>query len=106
MPVPISVILGLPSEQESVANGGAQVCNNLRIVDGLNPVFWSAVFQNVHNGYHADSSHVLEKAAADQASDEELEMVGSTPEDVVYGTPKKCILCPPVCLSSGVSKDV
>ena len=33
MPVPISVVLGLPTEQESMADVGAQVCSNLRIAD-------------------------------------------------------------------------
>ena len=40
MLVPISVVLGLP-KQDSVADFGAQVCSNLRIADGLNPIPWS-----------------------------------------------------------------
>ena len=33
MPVPISVVLGLPKEQESIADVGALVCSNLRIAE-------------------------------------------------------------------------
>ena len=44
MPVPISVVLGLPTEQESIADVGALVCSNLRIADGLSPIPWNAVF--------------------------------------------------------------
>ena len=54
MPVPISVVLGLPTEQESVAGAGAQVRSNLRIAGGLNPISWSVVFENCENGYHVD----------------------------------------------------
>ena len=88
MHVPIRVVLGLLIEQQSVADVGAQVCSGLRIADGLNPILWSIVFDNFGNGYPVDCICVPEKAEAEQKSDEDVEMVGSTPEDAMYGTPK------------------
>ena len=38
MPVPISGALGLPTEQESIADVGSLVCNNIRIAAGLSPI--------------------------------------------------------------------
>ena len=38
VPVPISVVLGLPTEQKSIADVGALVCSNLRIADGPSPI--------------------------------------------------------------------
>ena len=58
MPVPISVVLGLPTEQESIADVGALVCSNLRIADGLSPIPWSAVFENFADGCPVDCSCV------------------------------------------------
>ena len=89
MPVPISVVLGLPTEQESVAHVGALVCSNLRIADGLSPIRWNAVFENVADGCPVDCSSVPEKAEGEQESVEEVEEVGATPKNVVYGTPKQ-----------------
>ena len=85
MPVPISVVLGLPTEQESIADFGALVCSNLHIADGLIPIPWSAVFKNFADGCPVDCSCVLEKAEGEQ----ELEEVGTTPENAVYRTPKQ-----------------
>ena len=62
MPVPISVVLGLPTEQESIADVGAVVCSNLRIADGLSPIPCSAVFENFADGCPVDCSCVPEKA--------------------------------------------
>ena len=87
MLVSISVVLGLPTNQVSVADVDAQVCKNLWIADGLNPISWSRVFENFENGYPLDYSFVLEKAEAEQESDKELEMVGATLEGAGYGTP-------------------
>ena len=61
MPVPISVVLGLPMEQESIADVGALVCSNLRIADGLTPIPWNAVFENFAEGCPVDGSFVPEK---------------------------------------------
>ena len=62
MPVPITVVLGFPTEQESIADVGALVCSNLRIADGLSPIPWNAVFENFAEGSRADCSCVPEKA--------------------------------------------
>ena len=72
-----------------MADVGAQGCSNLWIADGLNPISWSGVFENFENGYPVDCSCVPEKAETEHESDEELEMVWSTPEDTVYGTAKQ-----------------
>ena len=86
MPVPIIVVLVLPTQQESMAHVGAQVWSTLRINDGLNPI--SRVFDNFGNGYPVDCTYALEKAQAEQESNDDVELVGSTPKDVVYRTPK------------------
>ena len=67
----------------------AMICSNLRSADGLNPIFGSAVFENCEHGYPADCSCVPEKEEAGQEFDEEVEMVGGTLEDAVYGSPKR-----------------
>ena len=87
MLVPMSVGLGLLTKQELVEDVGVQVCNNLRIAKGLNPVSWLGVLENFENGYSVECSCVPEKA--EQQFDDELEMVGSTPQDVAYGTRKQ-----------------
>ena len=89
MAVPISVVLGLPTEQESIADVGALVCSNLRITDGLSPIPRHAVFENFAEGCPVDCSCVPEKAEGEQESEEEVEEVGGTPENPVYGTPKQ-----------------
>ena len=89
MPVPISVVLGLPTEQESIADVGALVCSNLRIADGLSPIPWNAVFENFADGCPVDCSFVPQKAEGEQESEEEVEEMGATPENAVYGTPKQ-----------------
>ena len=89
MPVPISVVLGLPTEQESIADVGALVCSNLRIANGLSPIPWNAVFENFADGCPVDCNCVPEKAEGEQESEEEVEGVGATLENVVYGTPKQ-----------------
>ena len=89
IPVPISVFLGLPTEQESIADVGALVCSNLRFADGLSPIPWNAVFENFADGCSVDCSCVPEKAVGEQESEEEVEEVGATPENAVYGTPKQ-----------------
>ena len=89
MPVPITVVLGLPTEQESIAEVGALVCSNLRIADGLSPIPWNAVYENFAEDCPMDYSCVPEKAKGEQESEEEVEEVGATPENVVYGTPKQ-----------------
>ena len=106
MRVPISVVLGLPTEHESVADVGALVCSNLRIADGLNPISWSGVFENFEHGYLVDCSCVPEKADSEQVSDEEVEMVGSTPEDAVYGTTKHTNLSPKVKATKRLSHQL
>ena len=89
MPLPISVVLGLPTKPESVAKVGAQMCSNLPIADGLNPILWYGVFESFENGYPMDCSYVPEKVETEHESDEELEMVGAIPEDAAYGTSKQ-----------------
>ena len=89
MPVPISVVLGLPTEQESIADVGALVCSNLRIVDVLSPIPLNAVFQNFAEGCPVDCSCVPEKAEGEQESEDEVEAMGVTPENTVYCTPKQ-----------------
>ena len=89
MPVPISVVLGLPTEQESIADVGAQVCSNLHITGGLSPIPWNAVFKNVAEGCPVDCDCVPEKAEGEQESEEEVEEVGATPENAMYRTPKQ-----------------
>ena len=89
MPVPISVVLGWPTEQESIAYVGALVGSNLRIADGLSPIPWNAVFENFAEGCPVDCGCVPEKAEGKQESEEEVEEVGTTPENAVYGTPKQ-----------------
>ena len=83
MSVPISVVLGLPTEQESIAHVGALVCSNLRIADGLSPIPWNVVFENFAEGCPVDCSCVSKKAEGEQES------VGSTPDNAVYCTPKQ-----------------
>ena len=89
MPVPISVGLGLPTGQESIADVCALICSNLRIGDGLSPIAWNAVFKNFADGCPVDCSCVPEKAEGEQKSEEEVEEVGATPENAVYGTQKQ-----------------
>ena len=89
MLVPISVVLGLPTEQESIADVGALVCSNLRIVDGLSLIPRNAVFENFAEGCPVDCSRVPQKAEGEQESEEEVEEVGGTPANAVYGTPKQ-----------------
>ena len=89
MPVPISVVLGLPTEQESIADVGALVCSNLRIADGLSPIPWNAVLEKFAEGCPVDCSCVPEKAEGEQECEDEVEEVGGTPEIAVYGTPKQ-----------------
>ena len=89
MPVPISVVLGLPMEQESIADVGALVCSNLRIADGLSPIPWNAVFENFAEGCSSDCSCVPEKAEGEQESENEVEDVGATSDSAVYCTPKQ-----------------
>ena len=62
MPVPISVVLGLATEQESIADVGALVCSNFRIADGLSPILWNAAFENCAESCPVDCSCVPEKA--------------------------------------------
>ena len=78
MPVPISVVLGLPTEQESIADVGALECSNLRIADGLSPIPWNAVFENFAEGCPVDCSCVPEKAKGEEESEDEVEAVGAT----------------------------
>ena len=87
MPVPMSVVLGLPTEQESIADVGALVCSNLRIADGPSPIPWNAVFENFADGCPMDCSCVSEKAEAEQKSEEEVEEVGCHPRE--WGPGKK-----------------
>ena len=89
MPVPISVVLGLPTEQESIAEVSALVCSNLRIVDGLSPIPWIAVFENFAEGCPVDCNCVPEKAEGEQESEDEVEDVGATPDNAVYCIPKE-----------------
>ena len=89
MPVPINVVLGLPTEQESIADVGALVCSNLRIADGLSPIPWNAVFENFAEGCPVDCSCVPKKAEGEQESHDEVEDVGATPDNAVYRTPKQ-----------------
>ena len=86
MVTPMSVARALPNGHEWVANIGAHGCSNLRIAHGLRPSCWLGIFENFENGNPMECVH--EKAEVEQESDEELEMVGSTLGDVVYGTPK------------------
>ena len=88
MPVPISVVLGLPTEHKSIADVGALVCSNLSIADGLSPIPWNAVFENFAEGCPVDCSCVPEKAEGEQEYEEEVEEVCATPENAVYGTTK------------------
>ena len=88
MQVPIGVVLGLPTEQQSIADIGALVCSNLRIADGLSLIPCNAVFENFAEGCRVDCNCVPEKAEGEQESEEEVEEVGATPENAVYGTPK------------------
>ena len=89
MLVPVNVVFGLPTEQESIADVGALVCSNLRIADGLRPIPWNAVFQYFAEGCRVDCSCVPEKAEGEQEFEDEVEEVGATPENAVYGTPKQ-----------------
>ena len=89
MPVSISVVLGLPTEEESIADVGALVCSNLRIADGLSPIPWNAVFENFAEGCPVGCSCVPDKAEAERESQEEVDNVGATPENGAYGTPKQ-----------------
>ena len=89
MPVPISVVLGLSTEQASIADIGALVCSNLRIADGLSPTLWNAVFENFAEGCLVDRSCVPEKAEGEQKSEDKVEDVGTTPDNAVYCTPKQ-----------------
>ena len=87
--VPISVVLGLPTEQVSIADVGALVCSNTRIADGLSAIPRNAVFENFAEGCPVDCRSVPEKAEGEQESEEEVEQVGATPDIAVYGTPKQ-----------------
>ena len=89
MPVPISVVLGLPTEQESIADVGALVCSNLRINDGLSPIPWNAVFENFAEVCPVEYSCVPQKVEGEQECEDEVEEVGATPGNDVYGTPKQ-----------------
>ena len=93
MRVPIGVILGFPTDQESVEDVGAQLSSNLRIVHGLNPICWPGVFENFENGHPVGCSRVPENAEAEQESNKELDMVGFTLEDALYGTPRQATPC-------------
>ena len=89
MPVPVIVVLGLPTEHESIADVGALVCSDLRIADGLSPMPSNAVFENFSEGCLVDCSCVPEKAEGEQESEDEVEEVGAASENAVYGTPKQ-----------------
>ena len=89
MTVPISVVLGLPTEQESIADVGALVCSNLRIADGLSPIPWNAVLEISRRVALWTADECLRRPKGEQKSEEEVEEVGVTPENVVYGTPKQ-----------------
>ena len=84
----MSVGLGLPTEHELVVGVGAVVRSNLRIADGLNPISWSRVFENFEHGCPMGRNCVPERAETKQESDEEVKMVGGTPKDTMYCTPK------------------
>ena len=81
MRVPISVALGLPTEEEPIADVGALVCSNLCIADGLSPIPWNALFENFAEACPVDCSRVPEKAEGEQESEEEVEEVGATPKE-------------------------
>ena len=89
MPVPISVVLGLPTEQEPFADVGTLACSNLRIADGLSSISWNAVFENFAEGCPVDCSCVPEKAEGEQESSDEVEDVGATLDNALYCTPKQ-----------------
>ena len=84
MPVPISVVLCLPPEQESIAAVGALVCSNLRIAHGLSPIPWNAVFENFTEGCPVQCSCVPEKAEGEHESEDEVEDVGSDSQSSAF----------------------
>ena len=89
MPVPISVVLGLFTEQESIADVGALICSNLRIVDGLSPFPRNGAFENFAQGCHVDRNCVPKKVEGEQESEDEVEDVDANQDNAVYCTPKQ-----------------
>ena len=57
--------------------------------DGLSPIPWNAVFEHFVEGCPVDCSCVPEMEEGERESEEEVEEVGATPENAVYGTPKQ-----------------
>ena len=83
--ISVSTLIWRLTKSPCMTDIAAEVCvSNLRIADGCNLISWLGVFENFENGYAMDRSYVPDKV---REFDDEVETMGSTPEDGAYVTP-------------------